>query len=118
MAFRINIENKTVANNNYRKVLHTTSNMQLVVMSVLPNEEIGMEKHTRSSQFIRVEEGSATAIIKGKRYYLKKGDSVIVPPNTYHNIINNGDEDLKLYTIYTPPTHPKNRIDKFKPEND
>lgn len=118
MVYRVNIERKTTDNNNYRKVLHTTSNMQLVVMSILPGEEIGMEKHMRASQFIRIEEGSAIGIVKGKRYYLKKDDSIIIPPNTYHNIINNGNKDLKLYTIYTPPTHRNNETDKYKPEND
>ena len=105
MAFRGNIESLTLSNNYYRKVLYTTSNMQLVVMSLKPNEEIGSEIHNTTSQFIRIEEGCATAIIDKKRYYLKPNDSIIIPPGSRHNIINRGYINLKLYTIYTPPEH-------------
>jgi len=85
--------------------------MQLVVMRLKPGEEIGMEKHSNSSQFIRVESGKAKAIIGEKKYYLKDGDAVIMP-KSYHNIIVVGDEDLHLYT---PPTHSKNTKQKNKP---
>ena len=105
MAFRANIEKITIKNNYYRKVIHTTSNMQLVIMSLKPNEEIGSEIHSHTSQFIRVEEGFAKAIINNKRYYLKSGDAIIIPPGARHNIINTSSEELKLYTIYTPPEH-------------
>lgn len=114
MTFRGNIENLTINNNNYRKVIHTTKNMQLVLMSLLPGEEIGMEVHKKTSQFIRLEGGKATAIIRGKYFYLKDGDSIIVPPGSKHNVISTGKTPLKLYSIYTPPEHAKKMIQKYK----
>ena len=107
MAFKGNIETLTLKNKFYRKVLYTVSHsLQLVVMSLKPQEDIGMEKHPSTSQFIRVEKGKGIAIIKNKLYHLKNGDSIIIPPNTYHNIINTSEStDLKLYTIYSPPHH-------------
>lgn len=114
--FRGNIEKITIQNNFYRKVLHTTSNMQLVVMTLKPGEEIGLEKHNHTSQFIRLESGNAKAIIGNKKYYLKEGDAIIIPPKTLHNIINNGSENLHLYTIYTPPEHSVHLKQKNKPE--
>jgi mannose-6-phosphate isomerase-like protein (cupin superfamily) len=87
--------------------------MQLVLMSLSPGEEIGMEIHPHTSQFIRVESGMARVYIGRKMYILRDGDAVIIPPRKKHKIINNGHEDLKLYTIYSPPEHPKNRKQKF-----
>jgi len=118
MAFRGNIEKLTMNNNYYRKVLYTTPMMQLVVMSLKPREEIGFERHPITTQFIRVEEGCATAVIDGKRFYLKPDDSIIVPPGAYHNVTNTGDIKLKLYSIYSPPEHhpetkQKNKIEVF-----
>ncbi len=91
--------------------------MQLVVMMIKPGEEIGMEKHLHTSQFIKVESGKAKAIIGDEKYYLKDGDAVIIPPKIYHNIINRGKSNLHLYTIYTPPEHPKKLKQKNKPES-
>jgi mannose-6-phosphate isomerase-like protein (cupin superfamily) len=110
-----NIEKQTMKNNYYRKVIFTTKNMQLVLMSLLPGEEIGLETHRKTSQFIRVDSGKGMAIIDTKTHPLRDGYAVIIPPNTPHNIINNGRKKLKLYTIYTPPEHPKNRRQKLKP---
>lgn len=109
-----NLETLTIRNKNYRKVLHTTNNMQLVLMSLLPDEEIGAETHEKTTQFIRVESGKARAIVKNKVFYLKAGDFITIPPKNKHNIINNGDEPLKLYTIYTPPQHPRDLVQKYK----
>lgn len=111
--FKTNIEYKTITNKNYRKVLYTNSKQQLVVMNLEPYQEIGREIHKTISQFIRVEEGSGHAIIKNKRTNLKAGDCIIVDPNTYHNIIasKNG---LQLYTIYSPPKHTFDCIQKYK----
>ena len=114
MSFRDNIEKLTVKNNNFRKVLSTTQNMQLAVMSLKAGEEIGLETHPHTSQFIRVEAGRCKAIIGSKNYYLKDGDAIIVPPNKPHNIINTGESNLKLYTIYTPPEHLDALVQKFK----
>lgn len=116
MPFKVNLEKITLSNNNYRKVIDTTPQLQLVIMSLLPKEEIGLERHKNKTQFIRVESGHMTAIINNKKFYLKDGDSITIKPNELHNIINNSvDEKLKLYTIYSPPEHPKNRVQKYKP---
>jgi mannose-6-phosphate isomerase-like protein (cupin superfamily) len=114
MAFRANIERLTLKNTYYRKVLYTTKNMQLVVMSIPPGEEIGMEVHRNTSQFIRVEKGKAKAVVGNHKYYLKDGDIIIVPPGKKHNVINYGKKDLQLYSIYTPPEHPKKTKQRHK----
>lgn len=111
--YRTNIEKKTIKNKNYRKVLYTTKQLQLVIMNLLPFEEIGKEKHKKTTQFIRVEKGNGTAIVGNKRCYLKDGISIIIPAKKYHNIIA-GRKGLKLYTIYSPPEHPKNTVEKRK----
>lgn len=110
-----NIEEVTLLSENYRKVLHTTSNMQLVVMSIEPGQEIGSEVHAKNSQFIRVEKGKGRAVIGNEVFRLEKDDAVIVPPGTRHNIINVSDaEPLKLYTIYTPPVHEPSCVQRTK----
>lgn len=103
----------TIMNKNYRHVLYTTTEQQLVVMSLNEGEEIGMEKHPHTTQFIKIEKGEADVIIKGKKFKVSKGDCVIVNKNIYHNII--AITPLKLYTIYSPPEHPKGLIEKIKP---
>jgi len=117
--YNVNLENTTVQNTEYRKVLATSNNMQLVVMSIPIHENINFEIHKDHDQFIKVEKGSCTAIIgdnpNKKSYILNEGDCIIIPLNTYHEIINTGKEPLKLYTIYTPPEHDVNRIDHVKP---
>jgi mannose-6-phosphate isomerase-like protein (cupin superfamily) len=112
MSYKLNIESKTLDNNYYRNVLYTNKNMQLVLMNLLPYQEIGMEKHN-GSQFIRVESGSGVAIVKNKRYYLKDGSAIIIDANTNHNIIA-GKNGMKLYSIYTPPQHNPNIKQKDK----
>ena len=114
--FDINIEKKTVSNNNYREVLFTTSTLQLVVMSLIPKEEIGMETHKDGSQFIRVEKGTGKAIISGREIRLKENSAIVIPSGSRHNIINTGKEDLKLYTVYTPPQHEDGLVAKTKEE--
>jgi len=115
--FKTNIERKTVSNTYYRTVLFTTKNMQLVMMSLLPGEEIGREKHPHTTQFIRVEKGRGKAKIGKKSLTLKDGDCLIIPPGKWHNIFNSGKKMLKLYTIYTPPEHPRKTKQKRKPSN-
>ncbi len=108
----------TIENNNYRKVINTTHHQQLVLMSLKPKEEIGMEMHKKVDQFIRIEKGSATAIINEKIYKLKKEHFIIIPAGTSHNIINTGRSELKLYSIYSPSNHKPGTIQKNKPKND
>lgn len=114
-----NIENDTKKNDYFRKVLYTSDKLQLVVMSLLPKEEIGMEVHKENDQFFRIDEGEGKLIVEGKEYKLKDGFSIIINAGTKHNIINTSpNKSLKLYTIYSPPHHPENRKQKVKPEED
>lgn len=109
------IEYVTKHNTSYRKVLATTPNMQLVIMSLEPGEEIGLEIHPYITQFFRIEQGNGIAIINNLEYELRDGVALIVPLNTEHNIINTSKtERLKLYTIYSPPNHNYNKIEKYK----
>ena len=105
MSYKVNIENKTISNNKYRKVLFTTEQMQLVVMCLLPGEDIPKEKHKDTTQFIRIEKGECYITVENKKFRLKKDDSIIIPANTWHYVKNSSKKKLKLYTIYTPPEH-------------
>jgi mannose-6-phosphate isomerase-like protein (cupin superfamily) len=108
--FNANIEKDTLENSNFRKVLYTGKHSQLVLMSLKPLEEIGMEVHEENDQFFRFEKGQGKCIIDGNEYDLKDGSAIVVPAGAQHNIINVSDtEDLKLYTIYSPAHH-KDRI--------
>lgn len=103
--FITNIEQQSLENSTFRTVLYTDKNLQLVVMSLLPGEEIGMEVH-HLDQFIRVEAGEGKAVLDGVEYPLADGVAVVVPQGTSHNIINTSSEHaMKLYTIYCPPDH-------------
>ena len=113
--FGVNIETQTLKNKNFRKVLHTSPNMQLVLMSLAPNEEIGAEAHPYITQFFRAEKGTGIALIDNKEYSLSDGDIVVIPPGCQHNIINLSDKErLQLYTIYSPPQHPIGTVHKYK----
>lgn len=116
--FKGDIEKLTEDNKYYRKVLTTTPNMQLVLMSLKPGEEIGLETHYDASQFIRVEAGNGVAYISGKRFHLRDGDCIVVPVGRAHNVINTGQEDLKLYTVYSAPVHDKTCKQKNKQDNE
>lgn len=122
--FYSNIEKDTLKNDNYRKVLYTSKYTQLVLMSLKPNEEIGMEIHSENDQFFRFEQGQGKCIIDGNEYELKDGVAIIVPSGAEHNIINTSDtENLKLYTLYSPPHHKDGVLRATKkevdaPEND
>lgn len=115
--YNSNIESKTISNNNYRQVEYTDDLMQLVLMSLKPSEEIGMETHSATTQFIRVEKGNGLAIINDDKINLSDGSVVVIPYGYKHNIINTGNDDLKLYTIYTPPEHEKGLIEINKHMN-
>jgi mannose-6-phosphate isomerase-like protein (cupin superfamily) len=99
-----NIEDIAIKNEDFRQVLYTARNCQLVVMSLKPTEEIGMEVH-KLDQFFRVEEGTGEAILDGVHTVINAGFAVIVPAGANHNIINTGSASMKLYTLYSPPNH-------------
>lgn len=99
-----NIEHTSVLNADFRKVLYTAKHCQLVLMSLKPGEEIGLETHALD-QFFRIEAGSGQIIMNGVSTEIKNGFGIIVPSGTSHNLINTGKVDLKLYTIYSPPNH-------------
>ena len=104
--FNSNIEKDTLENGNFRKVLYTAKHSQLVVMSLKPKEEIGMEVHPDNDQFLRFEKGTGKVIIDGNEYSVADGSAVIVPSGAEHNVINISEtEELKLYTIYSPAHH-------------
>ncbi len=104
--FVTNIESDTLANNNFRKVVFTSKYGQVVLMSLLPNEEIGMEVHEVTDQFFRIDSGEGKVIIDGEEAIISDGFAVVVPAGSQHNVINTSSEkSLKLYTIYMPPHH-------------
>lgn len=110
-----NLEKETLLNQYYRVVLYTTKYQQLVIMSV--DDEIEREIHPNNDQFIRIEKGKVKVILNDiDEYILSDGDSITIPNNTYHHVINLLDTPIKLYTIYSPPHHPPYAIQRFKPE--
>ena len=101
-----NIEELTLENDNFRKVLYTANHSQLVVMSLKPKEDIGLEVHEDNDQFFRFESGQGRVIIDGNEYEVKDGSAIVVPAGAEHNVVNSsGSEALKLYTIYSPAHH-------------
>ncbi|MGA2417764.1 MAG: cupin domain-containing protein [Candidatus Staskawiczbacteria bacterium] len=104
--FCSNIEKDTIENENFRKVLYTAKHCQLVLMTLKPNEEIGMEAHPDNDQFFRIEKGQGKVIIDGNEYDITDGSAAIVPAGAQHNVINvSATDELKLYTIYSPAHH-------------
>ena len=110
-----NIESISVKNENFRQVLYTAKNCQLVVMALNPKEEIGMEVH-QLDQFFRVEEGMGEAVLDGIHKMISAGFAVLVPAGTKHNIVNTGTFPMKLYTLYSPPNHRDGVIHKTRAE--
>jgi mannose-6-phosphate isomerase-like protein (cupin superfamily) len=109
-----NIEEKTIANSNFREVLYTDERLQLVVMSLKPLEEIGEEVH-ELDQFLRIEKGEGKAVLNGEEHTIGDGFAIVVPKGTRHNIINTSStEPLKLYTLYAPPNHKDGTIHATK----
>lgn len=120
--FVTNIEEETLKNNYFRKVINTTSKLQLVLMTIQPMDNIPREKHIKHDQFIRIESGKGKVVITDKNekiletHILSDGICIIIPANNWHEIINTSKtNELKLYSIYTPPEHPPNKINKIKP---
>jgi mannose-6-phosphate isomerase-like protein (cupin superfamily) len=112
------IESLTETNSDFRRVLYTGSQMQLVLMSLRPGEEIGEEIHPDRDQFFRVEQGSGEIFIDDKTTAVKADMAMIVPAGAKHNVRNNGKEALKLYTLYAPPEHKEGTIHATKAEAD
>jgi mannose-6-phosphate isomerase-like protein (cupin superfamily) len=103
--FVADIEELTQENTDFRRVLYTGTNLQLVLMAIEPGEEIGEEVHEDRDQFFRVEKGKGEVLIDGNRSKIKRDDAVIVPAGARHNIVNTGNKPLQLYTLYAPPEH-------------
>lgn len=115
--FFTHIEQETLDNTYFRHVIFTSNHSQLVLMSLKPMEEIGMEVHPDNDQFLRFESGVGKAIIGGEEFTINAGDAVVVPSGTEHNIMNtSATEEMKLYTIYSPAHHPDGTVHKTKEE--
>jgi mannose-6-phosphate isomerase-like protein (cupin superfamily) len=115
--FSTDVEKATLENSNFRKVLYTSKHSQLVLMSLKPEEDIGMEVHEENDQFFRFEKGQGKCIIDGNEYELRDGVAVVVPAGAQHNIINTSKTvDLKLYTIYSPAHHKDGIVRSTKEE--
>lgn len=113
--FSGNIEKLTLSNSNFRQVLYTGQHQQLVLMSLNPSEEIGVEVHEVVDQFLRFEEGEGIVIIGDTEFPVKNGDAVVVPAGAEHNVINaSSTNKLKLYTVYSPPHHKDGTVHKTK----
>jgi len=112
------IEKQTTSNNDFRRVLYTGKNLQLVLMTLRPGDEIGSEVHEDRDQFFRFEEGEGVVVIDGKENAVEDGTGVIVPAGARHNVINRGAEPLKLYTLYGPPEHKDGVVQSTKAEAD
>lgn len=110
-----NIEEVTLENEDYRRVLYTGKNSQLVLMSIQPGDEIGEEVHDLD-QFIRIESGKGLAILDGVEHHLEDDHALVIPQGMRHNVINTGSEPLKLYSIYSPPEHKDGTVHKTKAE--
>jgi mannose-6-phosphate isomerase-like protein (cupin superfamily) len=116
-SFVNNIEEITLENSFFRKVVLTTKHQQLVVMHLNPQEDIGMEIHSNLDQFIKIESGEGKAILNGEEYSFSDGFSITISAGTNHNIINTSkDNPIKLYTVYSPPNHKDGIIHKTKEE--
>lgn len=113
--FVTNIERDTRANDDYRRVLYTGPNTQLVLMTLQPGDEIGQETHEEHDQFIRVEAGAGVALLNGERHALSDGSAVVIPAGVEHNVLNMSDDaPLRLYTLYSPPEHPDGTVQHTK----
>jgi len=116
--YATNIEEDTLANTDYRRVLFTGPHTQLVLMTLQPGEEIGAEQHEGHDQFIRIESGSGVALLDGKRVALGDGVALVIPSGAEHNVINTSKtEPLRLYTLYSPPEHPDGTVHRTKADD-
>ncbi|MEO7524155.1 MAG: cupin domain-containing protein [Ferruginibacter sp.] len=112
--FKGNIEQLTLDNDKFRKVLYTAPHLQLVLMTLEEGEDIGAETHADNDQFFRFESGEGKCIIDNNEYQVTDGDAIIVPAGATHNVVNTGTSPLKMYTIYGPPNHQDGTLRKTK----
>lgn len=112
------IEEATEGNEDYRRVLYTGAHLQLVLMSLQPGEEIGEETHDDRDQFFQFEAGKGQVVIDGVTHEVEDDFGVIVPAGARHNVVNTGEEPLKLYTLYGPPEHRDGTVHKSKTDAD
>ena len=101
----VDLEQESITNEDFRRVIYTATHSQLVLMSLKPGEDIGMETHPDNDQFIRLDAGEGKVILDGAEYPIKSGYGIVIPAGTEHNIINTGTEAMKIYTVYSPPHH-------------
>jgi mannose-6-phosphate isomerase-like protein (cupin superfamily) len=116
--FVADIEELTEENSDFRRVLYTGKNLQLVLMAIQPGEDIGEETHPDRDQFFRVEKGKGEVWIDGNRSKIKSDDAIVVPAGALHNIVNTGDKPLRLYTLYAPPEHRDGTVHATKADAD
>lgn len=121
--FVTNIEEATTSNTNYRTTLWTGKNLQLTVMAIKPGHDIGLEVHDTHDQFLRIEAGRAKVQMGPTKDDLQTWQAeaefaIFVPAGSWHNLTNNGDEDLKVYSIYAPPQHPHGTVHVTKEDAD
>jgi mannose-6-phosphate isomerase-like protein (cupin superfamily) len=114
------IQARTLENEDFRRVLYTGKNLQLVLMTIPPGEEIGEEVHEDRDQFFRIEEGAGEVLIDGQTHQIEDDDAIIVPAGARHNVRNTGEAPLKFYTLYGPPEHKDGTVhtDKAQAERD
>lgn len=118
------IEDETLGNAHFRRVVFTGNQMQMTVMAIPPGEEIGIEMHDHLDQFLRIEQGEAlvtfgpSADVVTERHAVSDDWAIIVPGGTWHNVVNTGTEMLKLYSLYSPPEHPDGTVHRDKAEAD
>lgn len=118
MSYHTNIAADTQENENFRRVLFTGSNSQLVVMSIPPGGEVGEETHKYTEQTLFFLSGAGEGMLDDKKFPIVPGDVVVVIPGTKHNFWNTGTQDLKIYTVYAPPNHIEGRVHKTKADSD
>jgi mannose-6-phosphate isomerase-like protein (cupin superfamily) len=112
------IESATLQNSDYRRVLFTGRNTQLVLMSIAPGDEIGLETHDEHDQFIRVESGIGTVALDEEQHPLADGVAVVIPAGVRHNVVNTSrDKPLRLYTLYSPPEHADGTVHRTKQDD-
>lgn len=114
--FVTNIAQAAHENENFRTVLYTAPHMQLVLMTLAPGEDIGMETHPNGDQFIRVEEGSGTVVLNGQSQPIGDGTAIVIPAGVEHDVLNTGSSPLRMYVIYSPPEHAPGTVHRTKSE--